>query len=84
MSTLTNDAKGIVRIMTGRSFPVYIYSAREDQLPARPCRSKMPKKAPKTETFTPEQVKEHCSAQDLFVIVHGRVYDITGFVEEHP
>jgi Cytochrome b involved in lipid metabolism len=44
----------------------------------------MSKKAPETERFTPEQVKDHASANDLFVIVHGRVYELTGFLEEHP
>ncbi|KAJ0413474.1 cytochrome b5-like heme/steroid binding domain-containing protein [Aspergillus carlsbadensis] len=37
-----------------------------------------------TTRLTPEDVKRHTSAKDLFIIVHDRVYDITNFVEEHP
>ncbi|RKP00031.1 hypothetical protein CXG81DRAFT_13714, partial [Caulochytrium protostelioides] len=30
------------------------------------------------------QVKEHASPDDLWIIVHGKVYDVTAFVNDHP
>ena len=30
------------------------------------------------------QVAEHATAKDAWVIVKGRVYDVTAYVEEHP
>ncbi|RPB16844.1 cytochrome b5 [Morchella conica CCBAS932] len=35
-------------------------------------------------TFTLEQVKEHQSKKDLWMIIHDKVYSISGFVDEHP
>ncbi|KAJ3268584.1 hypothetical protein HDV01_002563 [Terramyces sp. JEL0728] len=34
--------------------------------------------------FTAEQVASHNSANDLWITVHGKVYDVTNFVNEHP
>lgn len=35
-------------------------------------------------TFTKEQVAEHNKANDLWIIVNGKVFDLTKFVNEHP
>ncbi|CAK0831402.1 unnamed protein product, partial [Prorocentrum cordatum] len=34
--------------------------------------------------FTLEEVARHCHRTDCWLIVHGRVLDVTGFLEEHP
>ncbi|KAI8815186.1 cytochrome b5-like Heme/Steroid binding domain-containing protein [Cladochytrium replicatum] len=34
--------------------------------------------------FTVEQVAEHATEKDCWVIVHGKVYDVTSFLSEHP
>ncbi|XP_077227720.1 cytochrome b5, seed isoform-like [Tasmannia lanceolata] len=34
--------------------------------------------------FTLSQVSVHSSKQDCWVIIHGKVYDVTKFLEEHP
>ncbi|KAJ2957483.1 hypothetical protein NQZ79_g6802 [Umbelopsis isabellina] len=35
-------------------------------------------------TFTHEQVATHNTKEDLYMIVHNKVYNITEFVDEHP
>uniref|UniRef100_F6RNJ3 Cytochrome b5 heme-binding domain-containing protein n=1 Tax=Monodelphis domestica TaxID=13616 RepID=F6RNJ3_MONDO len=34
--------------------------------------------------FRLEEVAKHNSAKDLWLVIHGRVYDVTSFVVEHP
>ncbi|MCD7448421.1 hypothetical protein HAX54_041912 [Datura stramonium] len=34
--------------------------------------------------FTLSQVEQHKSKQDCWIIIHGRVLDVTKFLEEHP
>ncbi|KAM3918877.1 cytochrome b5 type B [Leptodactylus fuscus] len=34
--------------------------------------------------YTLEDVRKRNSAKELWLVIHGRVYDITRFVEEHP
>jgi len=34
--------------------------------------------------YSMEEVKKHNKYSDLWVVIHGKVYDITKFVEEHP
>lgn len=34
--------------------------------------------------YTLEEVQKRNSAKELWLVIHGRVYDITSFVEEHP
>ncbi|KAL3371857.1 hypothetical protein AABB24_008409 [Solanum stoloniferum] len=34
--------------------------------------------------FTLSQVAQHKSKQDCWIIIHGRVIDVTKFLEEHP
>lgn len=33
--------------------------------------------------YTKEQVAEHCSADDAWLIIDGKVYDITDYVDSH-
>lgn len=35
-------------------------------------------------TFTLKQVAEHKDRNDLYMIINGKVYDISSFVDEHP
>ncbi|CAG8460677.1 12755_t:CDS:2 [Ambispora gerdemannii] len=35
-------------------------------------------------TFTVEEVAEHKNDDSLWIIVHGKVYDVTNFLGEHP
>ena len=34
--------------------------------------------------FTKAQVAEHNSSKSLWVIIHGKVYDLTKFFQTHP
>lgn len=35
-------------------------------------------------TFTAEEVAQHSGRDDLWFVIHGKVYDITNFMDEHP
>ncbi|RUS15544.1 cytochrome b5-like heme/steroid binding domain-containing protein, partial [Endogone sp. FLAS-F59071] len=35
-------------------------------------------------TLTLKDVAEHSSRKSLYLIVHGKVYDVTKFISEHP
>lgn len=34
--------------------------------------------------FTYQDVAEHNTKKDLFLVIHGKVYDSSKFVDEHP
>ncbi|WPH02391.1 putative cytochrome b5 [Acrodontium crateriforme] len=34
--------------------------------------------------FTLSDVSEHTTKKDLFMVVHDKVYNVSGFVDEHP
>lgn len=34
--------------------------------------------------FSPSDVSLHASRKDCWVIIHGKVYDVTRFLEDHP
>ena len=38
----------------------------------------------KDRKFTREDVAEHCTANDMWVIAHGMVYDVTKAFNDHP
>ena len=52
--------------------------------PPNPCA--MNRKSPNSEgkTLTGAQVAEHNSKDSCWVIIHGRAYDVTEFLPEHP
>ncbi|KAJ2447978.1 hypothetical protein GGF42_005275 [Coemansia sp. RSA 2424] len=35
-------------------------------------------------TFTGEQIQQHATREDIWIVVHGKVYDVTLFLDEHP
>lgn len=38
----------------------------------------------KTETFTRADVAKHGAQDDLWVVIRGKVYDLSEYVDEHP
>ena len=43
-----------------------------------------PNKQSKSEQWSGTDVAKHSSADDCWVIIHGRAYDVTEFMPEHP
>lgn len=37
-----------------------------------------------TQQYTVEEVKRHNEAGNLWLVLHGNVYDLTQFLKEHP
>ncbi|KAI9367274.1 hypothetical protein BJX61DRAFT_529257 [Aspergillus egyptiacus] len=35
-------------------------------------------------TYTLEQVKAHCKPDDIWIVLHNKVYDVTKYLEDHP
>jgi len=34
--------------------------------------------------YTREEVAKHCSLNDFWCILHGKVYDLTAYIDYHP
>ena len=41
-------------------------------------------RAPKSQQLSGEEVSKHNNEESCWVIIHGKVYDVTAFKEEHP
>lgn len=37
-----------------------------------------------SKVVTHEELKKHTSKDSLYVLLHGKVYDVTKFIDEHP
>ena len=37
-----------------------------------------------TKTYTLGECQKHTSEKDCWLIIHGKVYDVTDFLDEHP
>ncbi|KAJ2556609.1 hypothetical protein EV175_001894 [Coemansia sp. RSA 1933] len=37
-----------------------------------------------SKTFTAEEIAKHYTRDDIWIVVHGKVYDVTKFLDEHP
>ncbi|KAI8900381.1 cytochrome b5-like heme/steroid binding domain-containing protein [Globomyces pollinis-pini] len=37
-----------------------------------------------TKVFTAKQVEEHSLRNDCYMVIEGKVYDVTKFLEDHP
>ncbi|KAL4772545.1 hypothetical protein BDW60DRAFT_222451 [Aspergillus nidulans var. acristatus] len=35
-------------------------------------------------SYTLEQVKAHCTPDDVWIILHNKIYDVTKYLEDHP
>lgn len=37
-----------------------------------------------TEIYSAEEISQHNHEKDLWMVIHGKVYDLTKFLKEHP
>jgi cytochrome b involved in lipid metabolism len=37
-----------------------------------------------SQKYTAEEIKSHNNSDDLWIVLHGKVYDLTKFLKEHP
>ena len=37
-----------------------------------------------SKTYTVEEVSSHSSENDCWIVIHGKVYDVTSFISQHP
>jgi cytochrome b involved in lipid metabolism len=37
-----------------------------------------------TKTYTLEDLKQHTTESDCWLAIHGKVYNVTDFLDEHP
>lgn len=44
----------------------------------------MPHAVEMSKTFTLEDIKQHTTRQDCWVVIENKVYDVTKFLDEHP
>ncbi|KAJ2829235.1 hypothetical protein IWW50_000970 [Coemansia erecta] len=35
-------------------------------------------------TFTADEIKKHNKREDVWIVIHDKVYDVTKFLDEHP
>ncbi|KAF6258879.1 cytochrome b5-like heme/steroid binding domain-containing protein [Scenedesmus sp. NREL 46B-D3] len=64
-------------------------ASQEQSLHARSCFNSPLFKLKQTramadKTFTLDECKKHTSDKDCWLVVHGKVYNVTDFLEEHP
>ncbi|KAJ2245775.1 hypothetical protein GGI13_005706 [Coemansia sp. RSA 455] len=38
----------------------------------------------KVKAYTGEEIQQHAKREDIWIVVHGKVYDVTKFLDEHP
>lgn len=57
---------------------------RKKAIPLRPAPAKVEPKAKEMKLYTKEEVAQHNTRQNCWIIVDGDVYDITGYIDEHP
>ncbi|MCJ1423032.1 hypothetical protein MMC29_000913 [Sticta canariensis] len=42
------------------------------------------KAVPETKTISLEECKQHAREEDCWLVIHGKVLDVTSFLDEHP
>lgn len=60
-----------------------LFTVRHTPPPLHYILQAMPPKS-SLKQFTADEVGRHRSRADLYIVVDDKVYDVTGFIEEHP
>lgn len=34
--------------------------------------------------FEPEEIVEHNNSKDMYMVINGKVYDVSNFADDHP
>ena len=57
---------------------------RRAAAPTTDSSRRMPEEKPTGKTFSLEECKQHITEKSCWLVIHGKVYDVTDFLEEHP
>lgn len=75
-----------IRLHCGASNIHYIHSYKKVQhrLKISSPGTNFQNKMAETKAYTLEELKEHTTESDCWLAIHGKVYNVTDFLDEHP
>lgn len=61
-----------------------IYRKKQYSLKMSLTETNIENKMAETKSYTVEELKEHTTEEDCWLAIHGKVYNVTEFLDEHP
>lgn len=67
----------IAALLLGGALVAHVFGSGYKSLPAQKVKAERGK-------FTAQEVAKHCTPESLWIILKGKVYDVTPYINEHP